>query len=176
MGSSQLTSTPSPHQLLTQDARCSVSASAGPRCWCLVREALQEEETSHHSETANTHQGSGIGKKTKFNKKTGFLAFLKNKFGKIKRKFGRREAESVDHPEAKIRNKRQAFLEGNCGYACNPDGSCRVTWEGPPRSGGVEASCFPAEFGRGCIGSVQGCRDCSQLCGDGRCNPFIGGC
>merc|ERR1711997_1158480 len=84
--------------------------------------------------------------------------------------------ESVDHPEAKIRNKRETFLEGNCGYACNPDGSCRVTWEGPPRSGGVEASCFPAEFGRGCIGSVQGCRDCSQLCGDGRCNPFIGGC
>merc|ERR1712242_513143 len=147
MGSSQLTSTPSPPKLLTQDARCSVSASAGPRGWCPVREALQEEETSRHSETANSRQ-----------------------------KVWKREAESVDHPEAKIRNKRQAFLEGNCGYACNPDGSCRVTWEGPPRSGGVEASCFPAEFGRGCIGSVQGCRDCSQVCGDGRCNPFIGGC
>ena len=34
-------------------------------------------------------QGSGIGNKTKFNKKTGFFTFLKNKFSNIKRKFGK---------------------------------------------------------------------------------------
>merc|ERR1711997_710627 len=159
MGSSQLTSTPSPHQLLTQDARCTVSASAGPRGWCPVREALQEEETSRHSETAArlSRQGSGIGNKTKFNKKTGFFTFLKNKFSNIKKKFGKREAENLDQTEAKIRNRREVFVEGNCGYAFQPDGSCEV------RSGGAMASCFSADFGGGCIGTVPGCRDCNKF-------------
>ena len=101
-------------------------------------------------------QGSGIGNKTKFNKKTGFFAFLKNKLSNIKRKFGKREAENVDHP-AKIRNKRELFLEGDCEYACQPDGSCAVS------SGGARASCFSAVFGGGCIGSVPGCKDCNQV-------------
>ena len=102
-------------------------------------------------------QGSGIGNKTKFNKKTGFFTFLKNKFSNIKRKFGKREAENVDHPEAKIRNRREVFVEGNCGYAFQPDGSCEV------RSGGAMASCFSADFGGGCIGTVPGCRDCNKV-------------
>ena len=79
-----------------------------------------------------------------------------NKFGNIKRKFGKREAENVDHP-AKIRNKRELFLEGDCEYACQPDGSCAVS------SGGARASCFSAVFGGGCIGSVPGCKDCNQV-------------
>ena len=55
-------SIPSPHHLYTQfqDARCSVPASAGPRGWCPVREALQEEETSRHSETADSRQDPGL--------------------------------------------------------------------------------------------------------------------
>ena len=56
--SSQLTSIPSQHQLHTQfqDARRSVSGSAGPRGWCHVREAFQATETRHHSETVNSRQ------------------------------------------------------------------------------------------------------------------------
>merc|ERR1712029_200687 len=59
----------------------------------------------------------------------------------------------------------QTFTEGNCRYSCDADGSCTTTWEGPPRSGGTQASCFSPDFGGSCFGSVDGCRDCNKACG-----------
>merc|ERR1712066_234956 len=76
--------------------------------------------------------------------------------------------------ETGIRNKRSLFREGDCSHACEADGSCKVRWIGSSRSGGTEASCFSPEFGRSCFGSVPGCRDCSQVCGDGSSNPRVG--
>merc|ERR1712087_933197 len=72
--------------------------------------------------------------------------------------------------ETGIRNKRSLVREGDCSHACEADGSCKVRWIGSSRSGGTEASCFSPEFGRSCFGSVPGCRDCSQVCGDGSSN------
>merc|ERR1711997_427560 len=69
-----------------------------------------------------------------------------------------------------IRNKRSLVREGDCSHACEADGSCKVRWIGSSRSGGTEASCFSPEFGRSCFGSVPGCRDCSEVCGDGSSN------
>merc|ERR1712045_905243 len=56
---------------------------------------------------------------------------------------------------------------GNCGYACKQDGSCEVSWAGPPRAGGTSASCFSPKFGGSCFGTVQGCVDCNVFCGGG---------
>merc|ERR1719360_419599 len=64
-------------------------------------------------------------------------------------------------------SKCETSYEGNCGYACNPDGSCRTNWIGSFRPGGTEASCFSPQFGGNCFGTVNGCKDCNKICGGG---------
>merc|ERR1712029_1116745 len=63
-------------------------------------------------------------------------------------------------------SKCQVSIEGNCRYACNQDGSCMTDWTGSFKNGVTSASCFPPRFG-GCLGKVDGCKDCNQVCGGG---------
>merc|ERR1711983_357282 len=63
-------------------------------------------------------------------------------------------------------SQSQVSIEGNCRYACNQDGSCSTDWTGSFKNGVTSASCFPPRFG-GCLGKVDGCKDCNQVCGGG---------
>jgi hypothetical protein len=68
---------------------------------------------------------------------------------------------------APISNNRQPVSNNqnpNCGYKCQPNGGCEVTWNGPPRSGSTLGSCFPPSFGGACSGTPQGCQDCLTQC------------
>merc|ERR1712029_420147 len=64
-------------------------------------------------------------------------------------------------------SKCQVSIEGDCRYACNQDGSCITDWTGSFRGGVTSASCTSPRFGSSCMGRVDGCKDCNQVCGGG---------
>ena len=58
-------------------------------------------------------------------------------------------------------NQGAQAREEDCHYECIHNGSCHVTYVGPPRTGRTQGSCFPRSFGGSCSGTPAECIDCN---------------